>query len=81
MTGYERMMTALRREEPDMVPVWELIVNGPVIKALFGDISYMDFVEKMDLDGVTIFEDGRIVRQFDDRTYQDEWGIVWRVEG
>ncbi|MCD6508360.1 hypothetical protein J7M22_17295 [Candidatus Poribacteria bacterium] len=81
MTGYERMMTALRREEPDMVPVWELIVNQPVIKALFGDISYMDFVEKMDLDGVTIFEDGRIVKQFDDRTYQDEWGIVWRVEG
>lgn len=80
MTGYERMMTALRREEPDVVPVWELIVNQPVIKALFGDISYMDFVERMDLDGVTIFEDGRIVKRFDTKTYQDEWGIVWRVE-
>lgn len=34
MNGYERMMTALRREEPDRVPIWELIINSPVIEAL-----------------------------------------------
>ena len=47
MNGLERMMTAIRREEPDRVPIWELIVNEPVIKALYGDISYEDFVEEI----------------------------------
>jgi uroporphyrinogen decarboxylase len=80
MTGLQRMMTALRREQPDRVPVWELIVNAPVIRALYGDISYADFVEKEDLDGITIFETGRIVERYDSATYRDEWGIVWRTD-
>ena len=80
MNGLERMMTAIRREEPDRVPIWELIVNEPVIKALYGDISYEDFVEEEDLDGVTIFEDFRIRKWVDSNTYVDEWGITWRVK-
>ena len=80
MNGLERMMKALRREEPDRVPVWELIVNEPVIKALYGDISYADFVEREDLDGITIFEDQRVVERFSDTQYKDEWGILWTIE-
>jgi len=80
MNGYERMMAALRREQPDRVPIWELIINRPVIQALAGDITYHDFVEREDLDGVTIFEDNRIVERFDETTYRDEWGIIWRVD-
>ena len=80
MAGYERMMTAIRREEPDRVPIWELIVNEPVIQALYGDISYHDFVEREGLDGVTIFEDFRVVDDLDSSTIRDEWGIVWRTD-
>ncbi len=80
MNGYERMMTALRREQPDRVPIWELIVNEPVIRALHGDIPYFDFIEAEDLDGVTIFEDTRVRTRLDGRTYVDEWGITWRVD-
>lgn len=80
MNGYQRMMTALRREEPDRVPVWELIVNEPVIKALYGDISYEDFVEEDDLDGITIFENQRTTERISDTQYKDEWGILWTVE-
>lgn len=79
MTGYERFMTALRREQPDRVPIWELIVNKPVIEALYGDISYLDFAEREDHDGVTIFEDFGVVEQYDENTYRDEWGIIWQV--
>ncbi|HID94797.1 MAG TPA: hypothetical protein EYP53_01895 [Candidatus Latescibacteria bacterium] len=79
MTGLERMMTALRREEPDRVPIWELIIDQPVIQGLYGDISYEDFVEKEELDGLTIFEDQRL-EWIDGETYRDEWGIIWRVE-
>jgi len=35
MTGYDRMMCAIRGGEPDRVPIWGLIVNRPVIEALF----------------------------------------------
>lgn len=80
MNGYERMMTVLRLEEPDKVPIWELIVNEPVIKALYGDISYADFVEKEGLDAITIFEDFQVQKRLDENTYIDEWGITWKVE-
>ena len=80
MNGHERMMTALRLEEPDRVPIWELIVNEPVIKALYGDISYADFVEREDLDGITFFEDFRVHKRLNESTYLDEWGITWKVE-
>ena len=80
MNGQERMMAAMRRETPDRVPVWELIVDDAVIESLYGDISYHDFVEEEDLDGVTVFEDTRIDRWEDDTTCVDEWGITWGVE-
>ena len=38
MNGYERMMTALHGGQPDRVPIWELIVNRPVIEALYPDL-------------------------------------------
>lgn len=80
MNGYERIMTALNLEEPDRVPVWELIINAPIIKALYGDISYEDFVEKEDLDGVTVFENQRIIERYSQTKYRDEWGINWTIE-
>lgn len=79
MNGYQRMMAALRREEPDRIPVWELIINRPVIEALYGDISYSDFVEKEDHDGITVRENGRITERISDMQYRDEWGIVWTM--
>lgn len=79
MNGYERMMAALRLEQPDRVPVWELIINSPVIRALHGDISYADFVEKEDLDGITVLEDQK-TQMISSDTFRDEWGIVWRKE-
>ncbi len=79
MTGYERMMLALMRKEPDRVPIWELIVDPPVIKALYGDISYADFVEKEDLDGITSPEDQKR-KELGSNAYSDEWGIIWKIE-
>ena len=75
MNSLERVMTALRREQPDRVPVWELIVNQPVIDALYGDITYHDLVER-ELDGVTLVEDQR-KEPVGEGLERDEWGIVW----
>ena len=79
MTGRERFMAALAGEQPDRVPVWELIVNRPAIEALHGDVSYLDFCELEGLDAVTIFEDQRLTR-LDEKRVVDEWGIVWGID-
>lgn len=80
MNGYERIMTALKLKEPDRVPIWELIINAPIIKALYGDISYEDFVEKEGLDGITVFENQRIIERYSQTKFKDEWGINWTIE-
>jgi uroporphyrinogen decarboxylase len=38
MNGYERFMTAAGRGKPDRVPLWELIINRPVIQALHPEL-------------------------------------------
>jgi len=42
MNGFQRMMTAARRGQPDRVPVWELIINRPVIEALCPELVTPD---------------------------------------
>lgn len=79
MNGYERIMRALERDEPDQVPLWELIINQPVIEALRGRMSYEDFCEAEDIDGVTIFEDHQ-VREMGPHRVVDEWGTIWGIE-
>ncbi|MFA4016577.1 MAG: hypothetical protein RUDDFDWM_001687 [Candidatus Fervidibacterota bacterium] len=86
-------MAALRREEPDRVPLWELVINEPTLTA-FGAKSLEEFVEMEDLDGICIFEDmrlrpleseeqeelvwrGRTIHGGEGKLVVDEWGIVW----
>ncbi len=76
MTGRQRFMAALRREQPDRVPIWELIVNDPVVHALYGpDATYDDLVDA-ELDGITVVENQRM-EDIDETHKRDEWGIVW----
>lgn len=79
MNGCERFISALRKEEPDRVPIWELIVNQPVVEGIMGaGGTYVDLCNHLDLDGVTCGEDQRLSWISGDE-YTDEWGIRWRV--
>lgn len=78
MNGQERILTALRREKPDRVPLWELLIDRPVIEALYGDVTYVDFIDKIDLDGITVFTNTRR-KWINSDTYENEWGVVWKV--
>ena len=85
MNGRERFLTALRRQEPDRVPVWELIVNEPT-RSAWGAASLEEFVEAEDLDGITVFENTPLTPvQADDigmegigSAASDHWRVVWR---
>ena len=79
MTGSERFLTALRREQPDRVPIWELIINEPTLSGMYGDIGYFALAERIGLDAVTVFEDHRR-EDVGNGMFKDEWGITWGME-
>lgn len=56
MTGVERVVKALKREEPDTVPTLELLIDKKVREAILPGTSYEDFVEHMDIDGHVLFD-------------------------
>jgi len=76
--GRDRMLAALRGREPDLVPIWELIINDPVVEAICGSCSYTDLIELLDMDGCTACESMRF-EKLGGRRYRCEWGIVWKV--
>mgnify|MGYP001135345216 CR=1 FL=1 len=78
MNGLERFMVALSGKEPDKVPVYELIINSPVIQKIIGKDSLPDLVEYLDLDGMTAVEDVEM-QQVAPGIYRDEWGIIHKV--
>ena len=79
MNGYERFITAVKRKQPDRVPVWDIIIDSRVIKGLHGDISLFDFIEKEDLDGFSVLENSQ-KKNIGGLTYIDEWNISWKLE-
>ena len=78
MTGLDRFMAALAGEEPDTVPIWELIINEPTLSAFHGPVDHLEFVDREDMDGVTIFENGQRTA-IGDGEWVDEWGIRFRA--
>ena len=55
MNGLERVMTALRLQEPDRVPHFERVAKR-VREAILPDASEEDFIEHLDLDGVRFID-------------------------
>ena len=75
MTGRERMIAVLRREEPDRLPTLEWIISPKVIRAMTGQDSEIGFIRRMGLDAIAI---GTNIKKekVDDRHFRDEWGIT-----
>jgi len=81
LTGLERVLTALKLQEPDVVPHFERVAKK-VREGILPGASEEDFVEYMDLDGIrfidrthswsyeTVDENKRIKR--------DQWGGLVR---
>ncbi|MBL7125603.1 MAG: hypothetical protein ISS58_00150 [Dehalococcoidales bacterium] len=65
MNGLERVMTALRVQEPDRVPHFERVANR-VREAILPGASEEDFIEHLDIDGV----------RFIDRTHSWSYEMV-----
>jgi uroporphyrinogen decarboxylase len=81
MNSYERFICALERREPDRVPLYEGYIDTHVIEALCPGGTYHDLIEVLDLDMVRVTEgDVRHFLDAEQRTYQDKWGVTYRLE-
>jgi uroporphyrinogen decarboxylase len=75
MTPLERVLTVLRREEPDRVPHFEWVHDAGVTAALTNGGSYWDLVELLDIDAVMVAPAYR-KQSLGDGALLDEWGVT-----
>lgn len=76
MNGYERIVAALQRREPDRVPLLEWYIHSRVIEGLCPGRGLFDFVEELDLDGVSV--GGKHLpkhSESSEKLYVDRWGV------
>ena len=79
MNSYERVISALRREQPDRVPIVEWMIHPNVINRLEPDITEQEFMAKH-LDAISTWQ---IMQEKDcgDDVVIDEWGIKRKYLG
>lgn len=84
LTGAQRVLKAIRREEPDRIPTFEMDVHIKVIEAIKPGLDYVSFCEHMDLDAI-VFNDQRTVKwEMIDRVNRiagSEWGNISQFTG
>jgi uroporphyrinogen decarboxylase len=82
MTSYERVVTTFRRQEPDRVPIFELMIDPKVIDAILPGATYADLVEALDIDCALTPTPSRMYslelvgHDGDTPLYKTEWGEV-----
>jgi len=84
LTNLERVMKAVHRQEPDVVPTFEIDIDERVINALKPGASYEDFIEYMDIDAVCYHEtrtDSYEVLDKAKRIVRDQWGAIKQYSG
>ena len=75
MTSAERVMTVLRRGEPDRIPHFEWIIDQKVRHALCPGASTEEFTVRMGLDAMLTAPDFKTV-QIAPKRFRNEWGSV-----
>jgi uroporphyrinogen decarboxylase len=75
MTSAERVMTVLRRGEPDRIPHFEWIVDKRVRHALCPGAGLEEFTVRMGLDAMLCDPDFKSTQVAPNR-FKNEWGIV-----
>jgi uroporphyrinogen decarboxylase len=79
MNSYERVMAALRLQQPDQVPILEWAICPRVVKAICpGAKDQTDVEEMLGLDGVSTLGQFNKVNVKPDGSYLDEWGVWFK---
>ena len=79
MNSYERIMSAMELKKPDKVPLVEFIIDPKVYKALVPWAeSQTDFEEYFDFDAVCCGVKFNKIKENQDGSYYDEWGVLYK---
>jgi len=79
MNSVERVLAALRRTQPDRVPVLEILIDEKVARvAVPGCRDMADCMDRLDMDGVGCGAQFLKVETLSDNMYVDEWGVTYR---
>ncbi|MBW1944660.1 MAG: hypothetical protein JRG79_06170 [Deltaproteobacteria bacterium] len=84
LSGRERILTALRGEQPDVVPHMELWLNPKVAAKIVPEGSIEDVTEYLDIDGIayyTISMEKYEVLDSAKGIIKDKWGVIKRDTG
>jgi uroporphyrinogen decarboxylase len=83
LTGRERILTALRRQEPDVVPHMELTISPVFVEKILPGGSVEDLIEYLDIDGIAYYtlSTGSKVLDTSKSIIRDEWGVMKRDTG
>ena len=77
MTGRERVLRTLNRQQTDYAPTMEWIINSDVMRAICGTGDQVEFVQKMDMDAVCVSLNNKNKSATKDgREIVDEWGVT-----
>lgn len=79
MNSVERVHAALRLEQPDRVPMLEIVVDPKVAKAAVpGCQDVADCVDRLDMDGVGCGAFFQKITENPDNSFVDEWGVTYK---
>ena len=79
MNGLERVLTALRIQEPDRVPHFEILIAKQVRDAILPDATLEEFIEHVDHDAGVVFDKPNWKYEtIDAKHRRDQWGGVVR---
>ncbi len=79
MNSPERVQTALRRGQPDRVPIVEFVIDPKVAEAAVpGCVDTSDCKDRLGMDSVGCGVQFDAVEEHADGTYVDEWGVTYR---
>ena len=79
MNAPERVFAALRRQQPDRVPVLEFVIDEKIARvAVPGCRDAADCMDRLDMDGVGCGAQFKRVRTFPDGRHEDEWGVIYQ---
>ncbi len=84
LTGRERILTVLRRQEPDVVPHMELWFSPVVVEKILPGGSIEDLTEYLDIDGIAYYTVSMEKYEVLDKSkglIRDKWGVVKRDTG
>jgi len=78
MTPRERVLAALRREEPDRVPIVEFVIDPKVVRAVApGAADAAECMDRLGLDAVACGVRFERVEERPDGRWIDEWGVLF----